>query len=184
MRCFIALGLAPAPGPSMEAGLQTLRHFRELSVPPPENLHVTLAFLGELDGLGVRVAADAARAAAVAAGGSWTVGWGDAGTFPSPGRPRVVWLGLADPATTRTVQGLLVTELRLRGLPADERPFRPHLTLARVRSGLTRENVEELKAVMAAVVPPVPASVEALVLYRSKQGRGPSVYEELERASL
>jgi len=183
-RCFIALGLAPEPGPSLAAGLQRLRDFGELSVPPPENLHVTLAFLGELNGADISGAADATRAAARASSGSWTVAWGGAGAFPSRRRPRVVWFSLADPATTTKVQGLLIAELRQRGLPVDERPFRPHLTLARVRSELTREKADDLEASLAALVPPLPASVVALVLYRSKQGRGPAVYEQLERASL
>ncbi|HEV1997501.1 MAG TPA: RNA 2',3'-cyclic phosphodiesterase [Candidatus Dormibacteraeota bacterium] len=184
MRCFIALGLEPLPGPSMKAGLQTLRTFRELAVPPPENLHVTLAFMGELAEAGVAGAAEAVKAAAAAAGGRWKVGWAEAGAFPSIGRPRVIWLGLADPAMTTTIQGLLISELRSRGLPSDERPFRPHLTLARVRGGLTREKAADLKAVMAVLPPPAPASVEALVLYRSHPAQGGSTYEELARTSL
>lgn len=168
----------------MEAGLRSLRNFSELSVPPPENLHVTLAFLGELDSAEISRAADAASAAAVAAGGDWKLAWGNAGAFPSLARPSVVWLGLADGVITAKVQGLLVAELRLRGLPFDDRPFRPHLTLARVRNGLTRQRAADLDAVIAALVAPVPAAVEALVLYRSKLGRGPAVYEQLARASL
>ena len=153
-------------------------------MPPPENLHVTLAFLGELDFAEISTAAEAASAAADAAGGSWTVDWGKAGAFPSMARPRVVWLGLADGVLIAKVQGLLVAELRLRGLPVDKRPFRPHLTLARVRNGLTREGAENLHAAIAALVPPPPAAAEALVLYRSTLGRGPAVYEQLARASL
>lgn len=183
-RCFIALALAPAPGLSLEPGLQRLRTFGELSVPPPENLHLTLAFLGQLDDADVRGAADATRAAARAAGGGWTVAWGSAGAFPSWRRPRVVWLGLANPAITTRVHGLLAAELRRRRLPVDERPFRPHLTLARVRSELTRAKADDLEAALASLAPPLPALVVALVLCRSEAGRGPSIYEQLERASL
>ena len=184
MRCFIALGLVPEPGPSLETGLRSLRAFRELSVPPAENLHVTLAFMGDLAEGDVGAAGDALKAAAVAAGGSWKVTWGSTGAFPSLERPRVIWLGLADPVVTVTVQGLLMAELRSRRLPADDRPFRAHLTLARVRRALSRERGEALVAAMGTIANPVPATVEALILYHSTQGRDGSVYQELARAAL
>ncbi|MDQ6748721.1 MAG: RNA 2',3'-cyclic phosphodiesterase, partial [Candidatus Dormibacteraeota bacterium] len=71
-----------------------MRAHRDLSVPPPQNLHLTLAFLGELDAEGVRRATEAMAAAAPRLAGPWTVEWGAAGGFPSRARPRVLWLGL------------------------------------------------------------------------------------------
>lgn len=54
------------------------------------------------------------------------------GTFPDPRRPRVLWLGLAEGARECTaLRDRLARELRARGLPVEDRPFRPHLTLAR-----------------------------------------------------
>lgn len=145
---------------------------------------MTLAFMGDLPEAAPGRASDAMKAAAAAAGGRWTVAWGDPGAFPSIARPRVLWLGVADPVMTTTVHGLLVSELRTRGLPSDERPFRPHLTLARVRTELTRQRAALLKIELAGLQPPAPSSVESLVLYRSLHGAAASVYEELARTSL
>ena len=179
----MALGLEPAPGPLLLEGLETLRTHRELRVPPPENLHVTLAFLGEIDPAQVQLAADAVRASAVGVAG-WTVAWGKAGAFPSLARPKVLWLGLADETEARALQGQLSGELVSRGLPPEERPFRPHLTLARVRSGLSREVEEALKAELAALRLPPPALVRGLVLYQSKGRQGSPEYVELASADL
>jgi 2'-5' RNA ligase len=184
LRCFIALGLVPPPGPELADALERLRGFAELSVPPPGNLHITLAFMGDLPDTALTGAGEAMRSAAASAGGRWTVEWGATGAFPDGGRPRVVWLGLADPALTTTVQGLLLAELRARGLPADERTFRPHLTLARVRSAMPRERAASLARALGEVPRPPAATVEALVLYRSTPGPRGSIYEDLASAPL
>lgn len=139
--------------------------------------------MGDLAEVQVAEAA-AAMAAAGAAGRRWKLAWGTPGAFPSLGKPRVIWLGLADPVVTATVQRLLVSELRSRAVPVDERPFRPHLTLARVRRELSREQVRGIKAAMDALPIPAPVSVESLVLYRSRPGPDGSLYEELARSPL
>ena len=58
------------------------------------------------------------------------------GCFPHPSRPRVLWVGLADPsqALAHLNERLTVALLPL-GFPPEEHPFRPHLTLARVQNG-------------------------------------------------
>lgn len=140
--------------------------------------------MGDLPETALGRATDAMKAAAAAAGGRWQVAWGDPGAFPSIAGPRVIWLGVADPVLTTAVHGTLVSELRARGLSCDERPFRAHLSLARVRSELTSERAGLLMAGLAELRPPAPASVESLVLYRSTHGAAASLYEELARTSL
>jgi 2'-5' RNA ligase len=159
------------------------RDFPELSVPPPENLHVTLAFLGELDAEAAGRAAEAVRKTAAAVQPA-TVEWGRPGAFPSLARARVVWLGLAGVEEVTATQVRLVGELRAHELPAEERKFRPHLTLARVRSGLSRETTDRLAERLAAIPAPPAAVAESLVLYSSRLGRGPAVYEPLVTATL
>lgn len=140
--------------------------------------------MGDLAERDVAAAVDAMRSAAAATGGSWKVEWGAPGTFPAAGLPRVIWLGLADPAVTITVQGLLMAELKVRGLPADDRPFRPHLTVARVRGSLSRDRARAVARVARSLVPPPPAVVDALVLYQSTAVASGTAYRELARAAL
>ena len=179
----MALALEPAPGPLLAATLDLLGHHPGLSVPPPENLHLTLAFLGELDTGQVAEAAEAVRAATVGRS-TWDVSWGQGGAFPTLQRPRVLWLGLADEAATREMQARLSAELARRGFRGEDRPFRPHLTLARVRRGITPGSLLALEGELAAIVVPPPAAVRGLLLYESRAGRQSPTYVPVASASL
>lgn len=58
------------------------------------------------------------------------------GAFPSAGRPRVIWLGLQDSEPLRNLHAALEAELEGIGIPAEDRGFKPHLTLGRARRRL------------------------------------------------
>ena len=179
----MALGLDPAPGPHLHPALDALRAHAELSVPPPENLHVTLAFLGEID----RIQADAAGGAVVDAVSGvqpWTVAWGSVGAFPSRARPRVLWLGLRDEDATRAFHAGLAAALTTRGLPLEDRPFRPHLTLARVRRAHAGPLPGGIEAQLGPLVVPPAAAVRTIVLYQSVATGGAPTYHPLLSVSL
>ena len=95
---------------------------------PQANIHLTLAFLGEL---GVERAADAAQvAAAVAAeAAAFAMRLDELGAFR---KARVAWAGASRaPAALLALQSALEAGLRARGFVLEERPFRAHVTLAR-----------------------------------------------------
>ena len=101
----------------------------------PERWHLTLLFLGgvpepQLPGL------VAAAAPAVAATPPMRLRLAGAGRFGSVRRPQVAWAGLAgDVAPLVALAGRLAAVARTCGLPVEDRPFRPHLTLGRWRPG-------------------------------------------------
>ncbi|HKQ51183.1 MAG TPA: RNA 2',3'-cyclic phosphodiesterase [Pyrinomonadaceae bacterium] len=104
------------------------------SWPRAENLHLTLKFLGEIEESRVALLrAAAARAAEKSTAFELTIE--GAGAFPPRGAPRVLWLGVKD-----TSGGLAQLHSRLEdecagsGFKREERPFHPHLTLARLRA--------------------------------------------------
>jgi 2'-5' RNA ligase len=105
----------------------------------PEAIHLTLKFFGDIPESAVAgIAAVVEKAAAGAAPFSLEIG--GAGVFPDRRRPRVLWLGMSgDVPRLLHFQQELEGELGMAGFPAEERPFRPHLTLARIKSpqGLT-----------------------------------------------
>jgi 2'-5' RNA ligase len=146
VRLFIAIVLPPElaerAAKILPATLPALRPVK------PENLHVTLAFLGQTpdERLGDVVAATNEGAAAVP---RFTLAFDRAGRFPERGRPRVVWLGMADGAESvmRLGEGVYAG-LRDRGIRFDDRPLAPHLTLARV---VDDASAAEAKTVGAAV---------------------------------
>lgn len=99
----------------------------------PENLHYTLSFLGEIPAAQVARAVVATRSA-VSHIKPFPVLIGGLGAFPSLERPQVIWLGCTEGAEAlghlaREVKSALDQER----LPQDPKPFRPHLTLGRVK---------------------------------------------------
>jgi 2'-5' RNA ligase len=101
-----------------------------LSFTKAEQLHFTLAFLGEQPG--AELACEAGEA--VRDLPSFELVIAGSGAFPSALRPRVLWLGVTEGARELcAVADKLCASLRQRGFALEDRPFRPHLTLGRVK---------------------------------------------------
>ncbi len=140
-------------------------HMSGLSWVKPENLHLTVRFLGDLGDSGVRRVCDSVTRSAGAKRAPWA-SLGGLGAFPSLDRPRVLWVGLAVGADEASeVAGAINDALRKDGFGSPDRPFRPHLTLARVR-----ERAEGLDALRSARVPPPPgpASLDRICVMKSE----------------
>ena len=99
----------------------------------PESIHLTLKFFGDISENAVaNISAVAGKAAAAV--GPFELAIGGAGVFPDVNRPRVIWLGMnGDVARLVTFQKGLERALQEIGFPREERPFRPHLTLGRIK---------------------------------------------------
>lgn len=134
MRLFFSLPLPAEVRENLRGPLERARALcgRTLSFGNPAQLHFTLAFLGDQD----EAALDRARAAAAAVSREpFDLHIKGAGAFPSLSRPRVVWLGLHTGAEEMTEVARVLREQLLRnGVSFDEKPFRPHLTVARLES--------------------------------------------------
>jgi 2'-5' RNA ligase len=105
----------------------------------PEGIHLTLKFFGDIAENDVaNIAAVVERA--VEGVEPFALAISGAGVFPDQRRPRVLWLGMnGDVARLLIFQKELERSLQGIGFAPEERPFRPHLTLGRIRSpkGLT-----------------------------------------------
>ena len=134
----------------------------------PELLHVTLAFLG-------RVAderlAEVLTACAEAASAQQPFGitLDRAGRFPDGGAPHVVWLGMGEGATESAALAVEVRRaLATRQLRFDAKPYRPHLTLARVKDDVDRPTARAIAATAESLhVPPLRFTAEAIVPFES-----------------
>ncbi|HEV2863441.1 MAG TPA: RNA 2',3'-cyclic phosphodiesterase [Pyrinomonadaceae bacterium] len=148
----------------------------------PEKMHVTLKFLGDVDAARV---ASLRRAAEVSTRGlsSFTLTVEGTGSFPPRGAPRVIWLGLRDTSgQLARLQSLLEQECEREGFPREPRPFKPHLTLARIR---TPHGARELAAAHAdAPFGPLDFNVPELLLIHSQLGPGGSRYTPISRHPL
>ncbi len=161
------------------SGARDLRWVRE------EQLHLTLRFFADLPPAGAEAAAEAARAACARVP-RFDLEVRGIGRYPAHGPLRVVWAGLGTGREALVaLAAALAAELAARDFPPEERPFAPHLTLARARD--PRGSRQAARAV-AAFVPTVGdlgvQAVDALVLTRSDLGSGPPVHTPLGRFPL
>ncbi|MBN1594843.1 RNA 2',3'-cyclic phosphodiesterase [candidate division FCPU426 bacterium] len=179
MRTFIAVLLAADLRPALHHLLEECRRCDPHSKwVPVENLHFTLAFLGELslpqlEQVKERCLETAARQTV------FTIRFGQTGSFPPQGRPRVVWLGLErGGAEMAEAYRLLAAELASAGMPLEERPFVPHLTLGRARTGKTIAAWTQLQKLQLQESKPMP--VTGLAVMRSQLQTAGPVYSLLQ----
>ncbi len=130
MRLFVALEIPSAVRENLASLLQTLR-----AVSPqtkwvrPENLHVTLKFIGEVPETklaGVRV-----TLASVRSEQSVTLDFHGLGFFPNEKHPRVFWAGIEVSSNLKTLAADIDGATEKLGIPRERHAFSPHLTLAR-----------------------------------------------------
>jgi len=150
---------------------------------PPDNLHLTLAFLGDTAEEAVPGLL-AAVTPAFAGCGPLELRVTGAGTFP-PGRPaRIGWVGIDGGTALLDLQRRVAEAAAHRlGLEPDRRPFHPHVTLARPRRPWNRRASEALtRAFEGGVGGPFPAAEG--VLYRSELSPRGARYTAVERLPL
>jgi len=115
----------------------------------PAGIHLTLAFLGELDDQQLAEATQAAELSTRLIP-SFEYRLSHPGIFGSPRQPRVIWIGVEEPAgNLQLLHHQLNLELAQRGFEIDTRPFAPHLTLARIKAPLRPEEQQRLQRLLA-----------------------------------
>jgi 2'-5' RNA ligase len=186
-RLFIAAEL-PQPVKQALAGAQ--EQLRRGGSPvkwvAAEAMHLTVRFLGETDA-GLVPQLGAALHGALGHQPAITLHLTTAGAYPNLRRPNVVWAGIggstAALAHAHTAVEAALAELEI---PREERPFRAHLTLGRVRRDATPAQQERLGEAVRALPPftPTPWSIGRVVLYRSELRRDGPIYTELDAVTL
>lgn len=127
MRLFIAIEL-PA---ELKAALGRLRaEIAGARWVPGEQIHLTLAFLGEV--AEERLEQLTAALARIQSS-PFRLSFSGTGCFPDHRRPRVLWIGLEPEAHLQQLAAQTHAALLACGIPQEERPFSPHITLARLK---------------------------------------------------
>jgi 2'-5' RNA ligase len=149
----------------------------------PENLHWTLQFLGNLDEREIPAVCDAVSTAAVELA-PFALEARGAGAFPSPARPRTLWIGAGQGERAMTVlHSAIDRRLKKRGYRGEERRFVPHITVGRAgRKGQLQSLTEELASL--ADYDAGTMLVEEVMVYSSQLAPGGPTYEVLARAPL
>lgn len=145
----------------------------------PGNWHLTLKFLGEVPGDKVPAMEGAvSQALSALPFRPFPFRAAGAGVFPSLPRPRVLWAGVSEGAEeAKGLAACLEEALMPHGFQRGERPFAPHLTVARIKEA-RREDVESVLMKMNTTGWPV-VSMREVVLWRSALGGGGPAYTRL-----
>jgi 2'-5' RNA ligase len=182
LRTFIAFELPEAVSDHLrvfQTRLQTLgtgiRWVR------PRNIHLTLKFLGDIRPEELQDAKTALDKAVLGQGPIQLAVRG-IGVFPGRRKPRVIWAGLAD-----QVPQLLEFQKRLEnifsdcGFAREERPFKAHLTLGRVKGGLDAEPLDEALRHIDQY-PALGFQAEQVILFKSDLMPNGPIYTRLHTA--
>ena len=152
----------------------------KVSYPKRDNLHVTLKFLGDVER--ERVDDLVAALAEIGSTDRFEICFEGLGAFPSPSRPRILWVGVGRGAEELKSLAEQVDRCCAGvGFPPEERELSPHLTLGRVRraprsASFVVDNVSPKEAGASLVT--------EVTLYRSEIGPGGSTYTALARIPL
>ena len=183
MRCFIAIELSKEVKDvlkTIEDELQGL--VRGVRWVPPENIHLTLKFLGSID---TKVVDEIKEVLTniVKNCKPYKIRLSSLGAFPNPARPRVIWVGIDNGSNESSeLASAIDNAVSSLGIEKESRRFHPHLTLARIKFLKDRHAVEN--AFPKIRVTPQEMEVKRVTLFQSELGSDGARYMALFSAEL
>lgn len=184
MRIFFAIELPQTVKEKLGRYIGTLKKkskSQSIRWSKPENLHVTLQFLAEVRSEHLQSMLDNVRGLVQGKVGKKMLTIGQVHMFPNPFRPRVIVLELGPQDELAALAGKIGQGIQASGYEIEDRPFRAHLTLGRIKQpygvdlGFLNETpLPEVEEIETAEV----------VLYRSEPQQDGSKYTVLERITL
>jgi len=177
VRVFLALELPEAVRVAMGNAQRALRRHGNLPATwvAAKDAHLTLLFFGNVVAVHLPEIVGAVTPVA-ARHAAFSLRLDALGAFPSLEMPRVIWLGVAGQrdALTTLQADITATMLDVTGVVAERKPFRPHLTLARVDARRDQPGVSAVAAALARpfAVPPITWEATRVVLMRTMPGGG------------
>jgi RNA 2',3'-cyclic 3'-phosphodiesterase len=152
---------------------------------PPENVHLTLKFLGDVSESNYEVLTTLLETQSQHYQ-PFNISVGGLGSYPNEKRPRVIWIGVEAKSELYSLQKSIDAETVRLGYASEARDYTPHLTVGRVSRNLPSQEIRTIGDTITkfevgflGVV-----QVEALHLYRSDLKPGGAVYTRLFTARL
>lgn len=187
IRAFIAIELPINVRTYIDQLTQKLRPVTSKNIRwiPSSNIHLTLKFLGEsahqsLEFLATTIDQN------IKGMTHFDLSLSHLGTFPNARQPRIVWIGLQPNANLMTLQNFVEKAAQQARFANEDRPFSPHLTIARVREPLTRSEVEQLIVSLqsTSLDTSIVIPVKEVILFRSDLHPSGAIYTILRRFPL
>jgi RNA 2',3'-cyclic 3'-phosphodiesterase len=183
VRAFVAVELTDGVRAALVAAGERLRSSpARVTWVPAANLHLSLVFLGNVPVARVGDV-EAVLESAVAGCAAMAAAVSGIGTFGPPRSPRVVWAGVEPVPGLIRLQGRIADGLRALGLPLENRPYHPHITLGRIKAsagtGDLMRRIERLGPAAFGALP-----VRETALMRSELRREHAVYARIRGFAL
>jgi 2'-5' RNA ligase len=114
---------------------------------PLENMHLTLKFIGDVSPANVEMLKQMLTAETINCT-PFSMQIGGLGSFPTPRRARVIWIGIEAPAALASLQRGLESAAARLGYEEETRPFSPHLTIGRVHQQVSASDHQKIRAAL------------------------------------
>ena len=184
MRLFLAIELSDELLDTLDAATAPMRaDATELSWVPREKQHLTLKFFGDVEAESVGPIAEAMDRVAR---GHRPVAMSvrEVGAFPNFRRARVVWIGVEHEARLELLHHDLEMACEQAGFEVEGRPFRPHITLARVRSPIPVDRARQVARMARSVRVAAAEVVDRITLMESTLAPSGARYRHLHVATF
>ncbi|NOX38064.1 MAG: RNA 2',3'-cyclic phosphodiesterase [Calditrichaeota bacterium] len=168
IRTFIAIKISPELMQHCAALIDELKTLpAAVKWVKPETIHLTLKFLGNITRDQLEQVQQVVESV-VRGEGAFELESAELGAFPSLDRPRVFWVGLAGNGQQQlmALQKKLESALAQIGFPEEARPFKPHLTLGRVKS--SRQLTQVIGKIKSTAFPNIAFPVKEVLIMRSE----------------
>ncbi len=148
-RIFIAIKIDPENDLlRIHASLKSVLGSEKITWVDPSNIHLTLAFLGDTEEDRIKVAAIMLKQKC-SGFGKFEFNLSGAGVFKDFRDPRVIWIGIENSEKLVNLFNAIKTGLDDTGFKTEDRPFRPHITIGRIKflknPAVTRTEIEKYR---------------------------------------
>jgi RNA 2',3'-cyclic 3'-phosphodiesterase len=182
-RIFIALKVQPE-----ESRLEMISAFRSglehdvIKWTNPENIHVTLAFLGDTDEETIKDISSMLHNSCKGSGQFDLIIRG-CGVFRNMDDPRIIWTGIEPSENLTYLNGLIMNGLKGLNIKMENRPFNPHLTIGRIKHLSEKESLRSLLNKFQKTVIQI-VHVNEVILYESILLQSGPVYKAIDKINL
>jgi 2'-5' RNA ligase len=149
----------------------------------PEGAHLTIKFLGEI-GMDVVDGLACALEPVMEKVKPFKMKIEDAGVFPNPSKPRVLWLGVKEEKNLKQIHLKVDEEARKVGISKEEKNYHPHITIARIKSDEPPHKLKEFLKEFKGKTLWSDVEVKSIVIYKSILRSDGAEYEKLYEIPL
>jgi 2'-5' RNA ligase len=187
IRTFIAIELSPMIQNHLTIVLEQLKSCIKTGVRwvPPNNIHLSLKFIGDFpEGQIPNLKHDLSIATSHIHPFDFEIS--NLGAFPNLNHARVIWVGVVSNNALQDLASECDRVTHTFGISLEERPFSPHLTLGRVSSNITQQEMAEIGKVLSNKKIGILGTqqVGAVTIFKSDLGPSSAAYTPLTRLHL